>query len=313
MVALERIHMSKTDHITKHFFANKIKFADLFNGILFEGKQIIDSKDLIQENIEHIVSLSKNRQSQKSINRYRDCFMSWKGNVRLLLLGIENQEKIHYAMPLKSLTYDIMCYVEQAEQIRNSHREKKEYGNSAEFLSGWHKMDYLDPVITVVVYWGEDEWDGKLNFQDMIKISDDDIKEVLAPYLPKYQVLVVEPRKLKDLDVFQTSLRDIFGMMKYRDQEAQFQNYVSNNERLLDMEDLELLKSVLNDKSFVCIKEEEEAVTVCKATEAIYNRGKIEGKIEGKEEILKKLYELGVDKELIQKLKAELEKETQPV
>ena len=35
------------------------------------------------------------------------------------------------------------------------HREKKDYDNKEEFLSGFKKSDKLTPVITLTVYWGQ--------------------------------------------------------------------------------------------------------------------------------------------------------------
>ena len=40
-----------------------------------------------------------------------------------LLLGIENQGDVHYAMPVKNLVYDVIHYAKQVQEAANSHRK----------------------------------------------------------------------------------------------------------------------------------------------------------------------------------------------
>ncbi|MFI3208140.1 MAG: Rpn family recombination-promoting nuclease/putative transposase, partial [Eubacteriales bacterium] len=91
-----------------------------------------------------------------------------KNGTRLLLLGVENQKEIHYGMPLKSLTYDVLGYINEANAIARK-RKKEKTITSAEFLSGMKKGDKLTPIITLVIYYGEDPWDGPLSLQDMLR------------------------------------------------------------------------------------------------------------------------------------------------
>ena len=44
------------------------------------------------------------------------------GKATFLLLGIENQSEIHYAMPVKNLIYDALNYGQQVNKIVASHR-----------------------------------------------------------------------------------------------------------------------------------------------------------------------------------------------
>ena len=67
--------------------------------------------------------------------------------------GMEHQQHIHYAMPLRTMIYDSLSYLRQAEEIsRRNHREKA-WGDRDEFLSGLKKDDRLIPCYTAVLYW----------------------------------------------------------------------------------------------------------------------------------------------------------------
>ena len=44
------------------------------------------------------------------------------GEKYLVLLGIENQSDVHYAMPVKNGLYDFMNYSRQVEEAKNSYR-----------------------------------------------------------------------------------------------------------------------------------------------------------------------------------------------
>ena len=95
-----------------------------------------------------------------------------------MILGVEDQSDIHYAMPVKDMVYDSLHYASQVEEAARSHRREdkkiredkaraKECGleegvtgkklSSGEYLTGFYKEDKLIPVITLVVYFGPDK------------------------------------------------------------------------------------------------------------------------------------------------------------
>lgn len=88
----------------------------------------------------------------------------------------ENQTEIHTAMPLRSLLYDTLRYTKQAEDVAAEYRQQRKEGHSpkmtkAEFLSGWKYTDKLEPVITLVIYYGTDEWDGAKSLHVFFRTS----------------------------------------------------------------------------------------------------------------------------------------------
>ena len=94
--------MGKADVNINIWLSEKKRFADLFNGVIYKGKQVIQPEDL--EEISPVTSVSLKNRSGKTRNmkKYRDIIMQWKNHATLVLLANESQDKVHYAMPQKS-------------------------------------------------------------------------------------------------------------------------------------------------------------------------------------------------------------------
>ena len=138
--------------------------------------------------------------------------------IGLAILGIENQDKVHYAMPLRKLLYDGLSYQKQCDRIAREHKEKKDL-NSKEFLSHMSKEDKLQPVITIVIYYGEEAWDGAKSLYDML-----DIPDRMKPFVSDYRMNLIEVRdnnlifhEKDNKDLF--TLFDILYNRKYTAQE----------------------------------------------------------------------------------------------
>lgn len=106
---------------------------------------------------------SSSPDSRDSVQKYRDVLKSAvimaDSRETCMILGIENQETVNYAMPVRNLVYDALQYEQQVREISRSHKKKQDYwGRSPEeYLSGFYAEDRLKPVITLVVYYGADE------------------------------------------------------------------------------------------------------------------------------------------------------------
>ena len=133
------------------------RFADLFNAILFQGKAVILPENLHPSPETTAVSLQDAQGKNIVKKQYRDIIMNWQDQAVLMLLAVESQTAIHYAAPLKVMLYDSMEY---AEQVRVKWKERPPRLSSAEFLSRFQKNDKLIPVITLIFYYGTEEWDG---------------------------------------------------------------------------------------------------------------------------------------------------------
>lgn len=99
------------------FLEKKERFADFFNGNLFQGQQIVLPEELeIIKGESDILVEDKNLKTKK-IQRYRDIVMRWKKEIYLAILACETQSKVHYAMPIRRMVYDGLAYVGQAKEM----------------------------------------------------------------------------------------------------------------------------------------------------------------------------------------------------
>lgn len=99
------------------------------------------------------------------------------------MLGIENQQHIHYAMPLRHMIYDAMGYLKEYQEItRNYKRLDVKSLDSDEFLSKMRKEDRMHPIITLTIYISEKAWDGSRSLKDMIVEMLEEIADVFSDY-----------------------------------------------------------------------------------------------------------------------------------
>ncbi len=69
----------------------------------------------------------------------------------------------------------------------------KEKPTDGEFLSGFWKTDRLIPVITLVIYFGADDWDAPLSLKEMYSNTNG----VILAHVPNYHVNLITGSKLK--------------------------------------------------------------------------------------------------------------------
>ena len=78
------------------------------------------------------------------------------------------------------------------------HKQSKDKLTQDEFLSGFTKEDHLTPVITLVVYFGDQRWDAPRSVHQMFK---DDYDEQLMIFIQDYKINLIEPAALSDEDL----------------------------------------------------------------------------------------------------------------
>lgn len=200
----------KPDIIVKNYWRNNEQFADFFNAALFGGKQIIRDDELEDIDTENSTVL-EHKEYVESIGAIRDNIKISKKStaydVEFTILGIENQEHIHYAMPMRVMGYDYGIYKKQYDD--NAVKCKKEKGLSEnEYLSKMRKTDRFTPIITIVVYYGEVAWDGAFSLHGMLNIP-----EVMKPFVNDYKMHLVEARK-NNLFFHNINNKDLFNLLE---------------------------------------------------------------------------------------------------
>lgn len=180
-----------------------------------------------------------------------------------MLVGAEAQADVHYAMPVKVMTYDSMNYSTQVKSTAKAHRDAGEHGTGAEFLSGFHKDDKLTPVITITVYLGADPWDESRKLSDMFVETGGWLEALVSDY--KIHLLV--PREIEDFSKFHTSLGAVFEMIKASEDKEAMKKLIATNPiyRTMDNESVSAINTFIGVN--IPINEEGGETDMCKAWE----------------------------------------------
>ena len=276
--------MGKSDTALSTWLGDERRFADLYNGSVFQGTQMVKAEDLKpeKENFKELIEDKNGILNQ--IERNRDIVMKWDNGIHLMILACENQEKIHYAMPVRTMLYDSLSYVEQIRGL------KKKQGNteritSDEFLSGMKKDDKLYPVSTLVFYYGDRPWDGSVDLHGLLKKSENpELEEMIRKLIPNYHINLLDVNQIEDASVYKTDLQTILEMLKYRQDKERMQKH-EGYFRHVDRDTYNVLRVLLKaEKQMNEIKnQEKEEVDMCQALQEIFDDGRNEGFIQGRE------------------------------
>ena len=261
--------MGRKDTVTKNYMKQNTIFADAFNYYIYGGQQRILPGQLQELDTTEIVVPYGADDAGEPEQVYRDVMkrvVAMKDEyAAYLLLGIENQGDVNYAMPVKNWLYDAINYAKQVQKAANSHRKAKDSkGHSkGEFLSGFYKEDRLIPVITLVILFSPDKWDGPTSLHEMLSVRDEHILSLV----PDYQIHLITPYGLSkdELKKFHSSLREVLTFIKYSKDREKMDEAVRDNFKKLRKEEIDVLNYCANVN--LKLPPGEEEVDVCKAWE----------------------------------------------
>lgn len=300
--------MGKSNIAVKQWLRNKERFADLFNGMVFNGKSIVLPEELEEVDGESDIIITDKRNTEKGIQKYRDITMRWKQGAELAILACENQNKVHYAMPVRMMLYDGLSYTEQVRQIWKNRNFKIKL-TEEEYLSGFCKEDKLCPVISLIFYYGLTEWDGSEDLYGMFhqgKLFQE--QEIFQEYVPNYSLNIIDAGNIEHIERFRTDLQLIFGMLQYKNEVDKLHNYVNEHKNYFENVDLEtyqaareLLHSEKKLKGLIKKEKGKESVDMCKALDDLYNSGIEQGIEAGIRVLIETCREFGVEREEIMK------------
>ena len=274
--------MGAADTVTKAYMRENAIFADAFNYMIYGGRRVIDPNSLKELDTTEIALPFGDDKTDEAVQKYRDILKSAvikeDKDAAYVLLGIENQTDIHYAMPVRNLIYDALQYGKQVSDVSAKHRKESGNGhNRGEYLSGFYKEDRLTPVITLVVHFGADAWDGPLSLHEMMSVDKPEIMQMV----PDYRIQLIDPARMKpeDLMKFETSLREVMGYIKYSKDKEGMKTYMAGNSRtMLERTAAQVIKAITNTP--IEIPEGLEEVNVCEAIEEMMKDSKAEGKLD---------------------------------
>lgn len=282
--------MGKSNDVWVRYFRDKRRFADLFNGICFRGKQILKPEMLLEgsEVYESSSVVRENLQSMKKIHGgSRDIKMYYGDKEIFRMLAVEDQNKVDYSMPLRCMQYDTMEYGKQLSELRKKNEAEKDYTNGAEKICKIKKTDRLIPVYTLCLYHGEEKWDGPRSLKDMMDFSSDE--DGMSNLFVDYKFLLFCLNEEVDLSIFQTEIRQLFEILKYRKDKAGLKHFLEDNQEYshVDAETMEVVSVALNapniweERDRYTAEEDEEEYNMCQALREWIEDEHITGQAEG--------------------------------
>lgn len=279
--------MGDKDSVTKEYMKQPDRFADLFNGFCYGGEQRIQPSDLRDMDTASIVLPYGSAGAALPEQKARDVLklaLKTDGRVAYCILGVENQSKIHLAIPVRNMLYDAMTLTEQVVATASSHRKANNHGSDdAEYLSGFHRDDKILPVITIVVYWGAEAWDAPTTLREMYP---EGIDESVLRYANDYKVNLVAPAMMTDqqLDIFKSDLKDVLKFIKHSSNKAELSQLVNSNKAYKSLDRLAAQTiSVCAGQNFN-LPVGEERIDMCKAIDDMLTDALNEGMDKGRKE-----------------------------
>ena len=231
----------KEDSAEKSYWRDNEQFADLFNAYLYQGRQVINPKELAEmdTDISDVVGIGE---VKESIRGARDVIKIAKryNGVEYVLLAVENQEGIHYAMPIRVMGYDQYSYNKQYQERKRYYKNNNIALKGDEFISGIRKTDRFLPVITLVLYYGEEEWGSPRCLHDILDIPPE-IKNLVS----NYDIKIIDMKK-NNLNLNNQNNKDLFKVLsivydnekdrKERGQElAEYENIRRIDDKVIDV------------------------------------------------------------------------------
>ena len=278
--------MSDKDTVSKKYLQDNARFADLFNFYLYGGRQVIQP-DQLKPLDTTAITLPYGQDGKSSpVQKQRDLIkiVSAKSDkdCTYLLLAVELQSELHYAMPARNMLYDAIQYTEQIEAITKTHRSHKDKAeNVGEFLSGFYKSDKLLPVITLTIYLGAGQWDAPKSLHEMLIVKD----ESLLKYIPDYKLNLITPADINDdeLSAFQTELGTVLEFIKYSKDKKRIKQIAMDKAKFgnLPIDAAEMITTFGEFNLEYEIESRKETVNMCKAVEDWAEELLTEGKEEG--------------------------------
>ena len=253
--------MGEKDITEKALISFNDVFADIVNNLVFGGKKCIDESDLEQAT-DHGVYLGDTgfRELERDVSKY------WKeNNIRIALLGIENQTVPEDDMPVRVMGYDGLAY---RNQIRY---ETDETGNRKKIVD-------MYPVITLVLYFGyEKHWDKARTLYEALG---DNLKLEFKELVHDYGINLYEIAYLTD-EQLEGFLSDFKYVADYFVQMQRTGTYTGSREAMKHVREvLQLMTVLTGDNRFASVTEQEngeivkgELNNMCDVLDAIEKRG----------------------------------------
>ncbi|MCH5266894.1 MAG: Rpn family recombination-promoting nuclease/putative transposase [Lachnospiraceae bacterium] len=277
--------MGKSENAFIPFLKQAKEFADLFNGFIFGGAQVILPENLssLSESLRSI--LRDKTGAFDTVVRHRDIgMMATIGTIRILLVcAVEYQTYLDYSLPHRVMEYEAMEYHEQLENIVSENRSNRKLP-SKYFISGVTLEDKLIPVITIVVYSGNEKWEGARCLHDFLEL--DGIPEDALPYIGNWPLNMLDLNEPIDSSKYHSDLRLLFELAKRRKDKRAILDYIRKHEEFKKLGKLTcyMLSQYLNVniEPDAYKNTDKGGINMCNAIQELMEDARLEGMEEGR-------------------------------
>lgn len=255
------------DEKWKTYFEDNRRYADIINGIGCDGVQMVKDTDLLEAD-------------SAAGKKQRDLLRKAAFGMNFAIVGIENQEKTDYALPLRNMQYDIGWYGRQMAEIRRKVRANRKGLRPGEYMYGFKKESRLHPAVTFVLYAGEEPWDGPKCLYDILDFTD--IPEKLKSMVYDYGTNIIDIRRFENTEVFRTDVKQVFDFIRCSESKEELKELVENDDyyRYMEKDAYEVVTSYTNATELVNIERYEQdggKVDMCKAIKDLMDDSRTEG------------------------------------
>lgn len=280
--------MGKENIVTLRYFEDNEHFAELVNGIVFCGEQVINPTNL--KNMKRDLSYPWTKKGKEI---YRDSVKKYCDEAVVQIYALEHQEYIDYHMVFRNMLAEALEYDRQWQENRKRHKQYKDLKQKDELLSGMKKTDKFVPVITLVVYYGEEKWDAANSLYELLKFGNAD--ERFCNLVENYKIHVFDYHDYDSFEMFCGELKQVFSFLKHSDNLKLLQKHLAEHEEEyynISEASCELISTITHSKELMRLQaSKKEGVDMCKALQELRQEGYNEGKEQGIKNIVTALIE----------------------
>lgn len=293
----------KKDLSTKLLMEYPDVFADVENVCLFHGRQVIEP-----ENLELLPQEILYKEADGTLREKRgDVRMRLKDNgIELAVLHLENQSDISNVMPIRDMGY---IYSGYQEQLRIRKKQNRKQG--IHYVSGEIGLDQkLCPVISLILYYGTEEWTAPTRLKEMLIIPQDGNND-WEPLIEDHKIHLVNLicQSDEEVDQYRSDLWYIVKCLKCGKDRHRYRRFLEEEtkrtmrhpEAVIDMiaafagrdEASQMAEKIIREK-----RQEGERCTMYTILDYLeeeglqkgLNRGREEGRKQGREEGINQIY-----------------------
>ena len=179
--------MGRKDAVTKRFCSDRVRFADLVNGVYFDGRKVIHSEDLTMSSESYTQPIDYTGQEEKRQyqERVRDIKMLHKYGSTIRILAIEHQSYIDYGMPVRCMEQDFTMFHTSLRSVFELLLLRKDKKRLLEKLTGDEAYSHMDEdslEFLSVVMDNPAIWKNRHKFKKSVNKTEDIDKDEQEEY-----------------------------------------------------------------------------------------------------------------------------------